>query len=107
MKFEGLTTSQVEESRQKYGSNKLTNIEQEPLWKKILIGFTDPMIMILLLALLVQTILFFLGETLWFEPVAILMTILIANGVASISQSKQEVRLYHSKKRKSQNKYVR
>jgi len=90
MKFEGLTTSQVEESRQKYGSNKLTNIEQEPLWKKILIGFTDPMIMILLLALLVQTILFFLGETLWFEPVAILMTILIANGVASISQSKQE-----------------
>ena len=90
MKFEGLTKGQVEESRQKYGSNKLTNIEQEPLWKKILIGFTDPMIMILLLALLVQTILFFLGETLWFEPVAILMTILIANGVASISQSKQE-----------------
>lgn len=90
MKFEGLTKGQVEESRQKYGSNKLTNIEQEPLWKKILIGFTDPMIMILLLALLVQTILFFLGETLWFEPVAIFITILIANGVASISQSKQE-----------------
>ena len=90
MKFEGLTKGQVEKSRQKYGSNKLTNIEQEPLWKKILIGFTDPMIMILLLALLVQTILFFLGETLWFEPVAILITILIANGVASISQSKQE-----------------
>lgn len=90
MKLEGLNKSQVEESRQKYGSNKLTTIEQDPLWKKILLGFTDPMIMILLVALLVQTVLFFLGETLWFEPVAILVAILIANGVASISQSKQE-----------------
>lgn len=90
MKLEGLNKSQVEESRQKYGSNKLTTIEQDPLWKKILLGFTDPMIMILLVALLVQTVLFFLGETLWFEPVAIFVAILIANGVASISQSKQE-----------------
>ena len=60
------------------------------MWKKILLGFTDPMIIILLIALLVQTVLFFLGETLWFEPVAIFVAILIANGVASISQSKQE-----------------
>lgn len=90
MKFTGLSTKQVEESRQKYGANTLTQIPPEPLWKKILEGFKDPMIMILLVALAVQVVLFFLGETEWFEPVAILIAILIANGVASISENKQE-----------------
>ena len=90
MGFEGLTKSQVEESRAKYGSNILTQIPPEPLWKKILEGFKDPMIMILLVALAVQVVLFFLGETKWFEPVAIFIAIMIANGVASVSESKQE-----------------
>ncbi len=90
MKLTGLSTKQVEESRQKYGSNTLTQIPPDPLWKKILEGFKDPMIMILLVALVVQVVLFFLGETEWFEPVAILVAILIANGVASVSESKQE-----------------
>lgn len=90
MKLIGLSAKQVEESRQKYGANTLTQIPPDPLWKKILEGFKDPMIMILLVALVVQVILFFLGETEWFEPVAILVAILIANGVASVSESKQE-----------------
>ena len=90
MKFTGLTSEQVEESRQKYGQNSLTQIPPEPLWKKILKGFTDPMIMILLVALAVQVVLFFLGEAEWFEPIGILVAILIANGVSSVSESKQE-----------------
>lgn len=90
MKLTGLTTKQVEESRNKYGSNSLTQIPPDPLWKKILEGFKDPMIMILLVALVVQVVLFFLGQAEWFEPVGILIAILIANGVASVSESKQE-----------------
>lgn len=90
MKLMGLSTKQVEESRQKHGENTLTQIPPDPLWKKILEGFKDPMIMILLVALVVQVVLFFLGETEWFEPVGILVAILIANGVASVSESKQE-----------------
>lgn len=58
--------------------------------EKILEGFKDPMIMILLVALVIQVILFFLGQAEWFEPVGILIAILIANGVASISENKQE-----------------
>lgn len=54
MKRTGLTAEQVEESRNKHGSNSLTQIPAEPLWKKILEGFKDPMIMILLVALAVQ-----------------------------------------------------
>lgn len=90
MKKTGLTQKEVEESRKKYGTNVLSEIPIDPLWKKILKGFTDPMILILLVALVVQLILFFMGQAEWFEPVGILVAILIANGVASISESKQE-----------------
>lgn len=90
MNKKGLTSKQVEESRKKHGSNTLTQIPPDPLWKKILAGFNDPMIKILLVALLVQVVLLFLGETEWFEPIGILVAILIANGVSSVSESKQE-----------------
>lgn len=90
MNLKGLTTKEAEQSRQKHGSNVLTDIPSDPLWKKILEGFKDPMIMILLVALVVQVVLFFLHQAEWFEPAGILVAILIANGVSSISESKQE-----------------
>ena len=52
MKYKGLTKNEVEESRRKYGTNTLTEIPPEPLWRKILHGFSDPMIMILMVAFL-------------------------------------------------------
>ncbi len=90
MKRNGLTMQEVEESRKQHGANTLTQIPPDPLWKKILEGFKDPMILILLVALVVQVVLFFLGQAEWFEPVGILIAIMIANGVASVSESKQE-----------------
>ena len=90
MKFIGLTKDQVEESRKQHGANTLTEIPPDPLWKKILEGFKDPMIMILLVALVIQVVLFFLHQAEWFEPVGILVAILIANGVASVSENQQE-----------------
>lgn len=90
MKMDGLTNEQVKKSREKNGTNELTQIPPDPLWKKIIEGFKDPMIIILLVALVVQVVLFFLGQSEWFEPVGILIAILIANGVASVSESKQE-----------------
>ena len=90
MKFNGLSAEQVEQSRGQHGSNSLTQIPPDPLWKKILEGFKDPMILILLVALVVQVVLFALGQAAWYEPVGILIAILIANGVASVSESKQE-----------------
>ena len=99
MNLQGLSRSAVEESRRKYGSNALTMIPPTPMWKRILNGFTDPMITILCVALAIQVILFVLGnhclavikvETQWYEPVGVLIAILIANGVASVSESRQE-----------------
>ena len=57
MKLNGLTAKQVEESRQKHGANTLTQIPPDPLWKKILEGFKDPMILILCVALVIQVVL--------------------------------------------------
>ena len=90
MKHQGLSPQQVEESRKKHGTNALTQVPPDPLWKKILEGFKDPMIIILLVALVIQVGLFFMGQAEWFEPVGILIAILIANGVSSISENKQE-----------------
>ena len=86
----GLTKEAVEKSRLEHGSNDLTQIPPDPLWKKILHGFKDPMIMILLVALVVQVVLWCLDKAHWYEPAGVLIAILIANGVSSISESSQE-----------------
>ena len=48
---DGLSLKEVEASRQQHGANTLTQIPPDPLWKKFLYGFKDPMLMILLVAL--------------------------------------------------------
>lgn len=90
MKYIGLTDAQVQESRKAHGTNALTELGKEPLWKKFLEGFQDPMIMILMVALVIQMFLFFLGQAEWYEPFGVFVAIFIANGVAAISESKQE-----------------
>lgn len=90
MNLKGLNTQQVEESRKKHGTNTLTQIPPDPLWKKILEGFKDPMIMILLVALAIQVVLWIMGKAEWYEPVCVLVAILLANGVASVSEHSQE-----------------
>ncbi len=90
LKYAGLASGEAEESRRKYGSNRLTHIKPEPVIVKLLKGFLDPMIMILVVAFSVQVVLCFFGKAQWFEPVGVFIAILIANGVASVSQSMQE-----------------
>ena len=90
MQLKGLTSLEVEKNRREYGSNALTQIPPEPLWKKILRGFQDPMIMILLVALAVQLVLLAIGETEWYEPLGVLLAILIANLAAALSENRQQ-----------------
>ena len=90
MDLKGLSAKQVEESRKQHGANTLTQIPPDPLWKKILEGFKDPMIMILLVALAIQVVLWIMHKAEWYEPVCVLVAILLANGVASVSEHSQE-----------------
>jgi len=84
----GLTDAQVLESRKKYGENILTPPEKEPLWKEFLEKFTDPIIVILLVALGlsigVACYQYFAGHatlSIFLEPAGILIAILLATVV--------------------------
>lgn len=52
----GLTDDAVVKSRERFGRNALTPLPREPLWKKFLAKFEDPIIKILLAAALVSMI---------------------------------------------------
>ena len=87
--YKGLTEAQVLENRKKYGDNTLTAAEKESLWKQFIEKFTDPIIIILLVALVfsfaVSTYEFIVhheGIHAFLEPVGILFAVLLATGVA-------------------------
>lgn len=86
----GLSTQEVEESRKLHGSNALTQLESDPLWKKLLDGFKDPMLIILIAALVIQVIFWLMGRGEWYEAVGIFFAICIANFVGVYSENKQE-----------------
>jgi len=88
--IKGLTDSEVKSSREKYGTNSLTELPGETLGAKFLASLKDPMIIILLCALVIQLVLFVMGRAEWFEPVGILIAVLIAGGVSSITEYRQE-----------------
>jgi P-type Ca2+ transporter type 2C len=52
----GLNPDAVERSRQQFGSNRLTPLPREPLWKKFLEKFDEPIIKILLAAALLSMV---------------------------------------------------
>lgn len=86
--YSGLTDSQVAESRQKFGENTLTPPQKESLWKLFLEKFKDPIILILLVALLLSigvACYEFFGEgepvSVFFEPAGILVAVLLATCV--------------------------
>src|SRR4051812_5062645 len=52
----GLSEAQAAQSRQRFGANRLTPLPREPLWKKFLEKFDEPIIKILLAAALLSMI---------------------------------------------------
>lgn len=97
MKIIGLTDSEAAESREKFGSNRLSEAESESFWDKLRENLSDPMIKILSAALLINVIIYFLGltgvvstETEWYEPAGIAAAIAIASLVSTFSEYKNE-----------------
>jgi len=86
--YTGLTDAQLLESRKQHGENILTPPEKDPWWKDFLEKFTDPIIVILLVALGlsigVSCFEFFTERASWnifFEPAGILVAVLLATVV--------------------------
>lgn len=95
--IKGLTDRQVIESREKFGVNILTPPAKDPLWKKFLEKFGDPLIIILMIAGVLSIGIscyeyFGLKEeaSVFFEPVGIFIAILLATGLAFFFELKAD-----------------
>lgn len=86
----GLTDEQARLSREKYGSNRLTETKSDSFWKKLLGNFGDPMIKILCVALVINVIFAILGKTHWYESVGIAVAVLLATFVSTFSEYQNE-----------------
>lgn len=86
-RFAGLTKSQVEESRRKYGLNILTPPERDPWWRLFLEKFDDPVIRILIVAAVIAIgVGIFHGE--YLEGIGIVIAILLATILAFLNEYK-------------------
>ncbi len=94
----GLTDKEVAESKQKYGDNSMTEQAHESFWDKLKGNLGDPMIKILIVALLINVVLAILGITgvikegapEWYEPVGIFIAIALATLVSTFSEYRNE-----------------
>ncbi|MDE6666921.1 MAG: calcium-translocating P-type ATPase, PMCA-type [Clostridia bacterium] len=90
MKKFGLNDSEVEQSREKFGKNQLTEQKREGFWRKLLGNFNDPMIKILCVALIINVVFAILGQVAWYESVGIAAAVLLATLVSTFSEYKNE-----------------
>ena len=89
LRYVGLSQQQVEASRVAHGTNVLTPRERLPWWRKLAEKFTDPLIVILLVAAVLSIGIscyeYFqldAGSQAFFEPVGIIVAILLATVLA-------------------------
>ncbi len=98
MKQFGLTDKEAAESKAKYGDNSMTEQAHESFWDKLKGNLGDPMIKILIVALLINVLLAILGITgvikegapEWYEPIGIFIAICLATLVSTFSEYRNE-----------------
>ena len=95
--YTGLTDVEVLESRRKHGRNVLSEPERVSLWKRFLEKFSDPLIIILLIAGILSVGISFYeyfalheDTTVFFEPIGIFVAILLATGLAFLFEVKAD-----------------
>ncbi len=87
MNFEnkGLSSREVERSRDLHGDNSLTEGKRKTFFREFLENLRDPIIKILLIALAAEVVLT-LGKVNWWETGGILLAVLIATTVSTASE---------------------
>lgn len=81
----GLTKEEVKKSREKYGENRISKKKRKGFLHSFIESFGDPMIKILLIALVIN-IIFLFKQSSWFETIGIAVAILLATFVSTISE---------------------
>lgn len=90
MKQFGLNDEQVLQSKQKYGDNRLSELEREGFWDKLKGNFGDPMIKILCVALVINVVFAIMGQAEWYESVGIALAVVLATFVSTFSEYRNE-----------------
>ena len=83
--YTGLTEEEVKQSKEKYGTNQITTIQQTKFMGKLLETLGDPIIRILLIALGIKVV-FLIKDFDWYETVGIVIAIFIASFISTISE---------------------
>lgn len=88
--YKGLTPAEVESSRKSQGSNAINPPEMETFWDKLADNFKDPMIVILVVALIIVIFLAVFGFASWYEGLGIGAAVVLATFVSTASEFKNE-----------------
>lgn len=95
--YTGLTDSEAQKSRLEHGENVMTPPKKKSMWLKLLEKFTDPLIIILLVAgalsLGISCYEYFgMGEqaSVFFEPMGIFVAVLLSTGLAFYFENRAE-----------------
>ena len=83
--YNGLTDEEVLEKRRVYGSNELLKTKKDSFFKLLISTLGDPIIKILLIALAIKTIFLFKNFD-WYETIGIVVAILLASLISTISE---------------------
>ena len=83
--YNGLTDSEVIKSRKQNGSNEVIADKQNSFLKLLIESLGDPIIKILIIALMVK-IVFLFSDFNWFETLGILIAIFLASFVSTVSE---------------------
>ena len=83
--MKGLTNKEVEENRNKYGSNRLEKVKSNSFFKLLLESLGDPIIKILLIALGIKVV-FLIKSFDIYETIGIVIAIFLASFISTISE---------------------
>ena len=83
--YNGLTDNEVIINRKKYGSNELKKTKKDSFFKLLIGTLGDPIIKILLIALAIKTVFLFKNFD-WYETIGIVIAILLASLISTISE---------------------
>ncbi len=83
--IKGLTASEVLRAREKYGDNALVKERTKGFFRKFIDNLSDPIIKVLLFAVLVE-IIFTFGHCNWWETGGIIVAVIIATTVSTVSE---------------------
>jgi|TARA_B110000879_G_scaffold81428_1_gene112979 calcium-translocating P-type ATPase len=90
IELDGLSKDEVDASREMHGFNGLTEHSSVTFLDKLFENAKDPMILILIVALVVVIFLSLMGYTEWYEGVGIAVAVALATLVSTFSEFKNE-----------------